>query len=230
MQVTDHFPTGSGAAVAALPADAKFSLSLEERERLRDRVLARLRGKGIKPAMPLWIKQVSENRFLKRVAKYLPWAMLTGSLALKFTIGAPAMLIGASIFGGVSLVMRHLYKRSATVKRMVDKVGKRQCFRLMAGVIFGGSLWMSQTNPVLAQFFQGAEDFFGATFPDAADVIPIVFGVIRALFLIYVAVALIRVVQAARNDDDWQQMARQPVIIVMAVVLGDVLTTLIVGA
>ncbi|MEM9817783.1 MAG: hypothetical protein AAF827_15450, partial [Cyanobacteria bacterium P01_D01_bin.6] len=170
--------------------------------------------------------------FLKKVAKFLPWVILGGSVALRFTIATPAMAIGASIFGAVSLVTRHLYKRSATVKRMIDRVGKRQCFRLIAGLIFGGTLWMSQTSPVFAQaaFFQTAEDFFNNTFPDAADVTPMVFGVIRALFLIYIAVSIIRIVQAARQDEDWQQMARQPVIIVMAIILGDVLAGMVIGA
>ncbi len=55
------------------------------------------------------------------------------------------------------------------------------------------------------------------------------FGVIRALFLVYIAVSLVRVVQSARNDDDWQQLARAPMIIVMAVVIGDVLASLVIG-
>ena len=227
MLATERIPRTEGAAVASLPTSG---LSLEDRARLQDLLKAKLSGHRLAFTCPLWLKKVQDNTFLKKVAKFLPWVVLSGSVALRFTIATPAMAIGASIFGAVSLVTRHLYKRSATVKRMIDRVGKRRCFRLVAGLIFGGTLWMSQTSPIFAQFFQGAEDFFNTTFPDAGDVTPVVFGVIRALFLIYIAVALVRVVQAARNDDDWQQMARQPVIIVMAVVLGDVLTTLVVGA
>lgn len=219
-------PRGGEAAVASL---SPAPLSLEERAKLQQMLFDKFEGKRLAFTMPLWLKKMQENVFLKKVAKYLPWAMLGTTAALRLMIGAPTMAVGFCLLGGVSLVARQLYKRSPALKRMINKVGQRRCFRLMAGLLFGGTLWMSQTSPVYAQFFQGAETFFNATFPDAAAVVPVIFGVIRALFLIYIAVALIRVVQAARNDDDWQQMARQPVIIVMAVVLGDVLTTLVIG-
>ena len=90
-------------------------------------------------------------------------------------------------------------------------------------------LWISQGHPVHAQFFNAAELYFNQTFTGIEATTTVVFGVIRAIFLIYIAVSLVRVIQAARNDDDWQQMARAPVIIVMAVILGDVLTELVVG-
>lgn len=211
-------------AANSLPADTQ--LSVEYRQRLKDRVQDQLRDQWPAFAVPTWLKTCLGSKYIKKAMKLLPWVAFGGTVALRFTMSSPAMAIGACIFGAVSLATR----RSATVQRMIDKVGKRRCFRLVAGLIFGGTLWMSQTSPVFAQFFQGAEDFFNATFPDAGEVVPVVFGVIRALFLIYIAVALVRVVQAARNDDDWQQMARQPIIIVMAVVLGDVLTGLVVGA
>lgn len=231
LAIDTGFKSESGEAATATTA---APLSLEDRARLQEMLSERLRRNKTALTMPLWLKKLQDkiqaNGFLKKVAKFLPWAAFGGVVALRFMVAAPAVAIGACLFGAVSLVARRIYQRSATMKRMIDKVGKRRCFRLVAGLIFGGSLWMSQTSPVFAQFFQGAEDFFNTTFPDAGEVVPVVFGVIRALFLIYIAVALVRVVQAARNDDDWQQMARQPIIIVMAVVLGDVLTGLVVGA
>jgi hypothetical protein len=33
--------------------------------------------------------------------------------------------------------------------------------------------------------------------------VPLIFGVLRAIFVIYIAIAVIRVIVAARNDDDW---------------------------
>jgi len=38
------------------------------------------------------------------------------------------------------------------------------------------------------------------------------------------------VIQAARQDQDWQDLARTPLIIVIAVSLGDILATFITGA
>ena len=87
--------------------------------------------------------------------------------------------------------------------------------------------------PASAQFFQGAEDFISgalaANAPGAADVIALVFNVLRALMLIYLGVSLIRVVQSARNDEDWQTLARTPLIILIAVVVADILTVFITG-
>lgn len=213
------------------------SIDPQLRQRLNEVLEAQLKKTPCPTKMPLWLqrvlKSVQDNKFLKKIAKVLPWAGFGGMVALQFTINAPAAALGVCLFTGASMIFRQVCKRSATMQKMVknidQKMGQRKCLRVIVGLLFGSSLWMQQTNPVFAQFFQGAEDFFTATFPDAGEVVPVIFGVIRALFLIYIAVALVRVIQSARNDDDWQQMARAPVIIVMAVVLGDVLTNLVVG-
>lgn len=84
-------------------------------------------------------------------------------------------------------------------------------------------------EPSQAQFFQGAQDFFDASFPDAGDATAIVFNVLRAIYLIYIAVALIGVVNSVRNNEEWQTAAKTPAIIVAVVTIGDVITTLITG-
>jgi len=67
---------------------------------------------------------------------------------------------------------------------------------------------------------------FGA---NAGDAIPLVFNVLRGLFLLYVAISLVKVINAARQDEDWATIARTPLIIIIAVTAGDILTTLITG-
>ncbi|MEM9807774.1 MAG: hypothetical protein AAF959_21110 [Cyanobacteria bacterium P01_D01_bin.56] len=166
---------------------------------------------------------ITNDRGLRQIVKYLPW-LAFGGIAY-WRLITPPIALGICLLGVGWL----LYQRNAKMQRIVDKIGQRRYFRVLAGLLFGIALWISQTNPVFAQFFQGAEDFFNTTFPGTDTVTPIVFGVIRAIFLIYIAVSLVRVIQAGRNDDDWQQMARAPVIIVLAVILGDVLTGLVVG-
>ena len=59
--------------------------------------------------------------------------------------------------------------------------------------------------------------------------VPLIFGVLRAIFVIYIAIAVIRVLVAARNDDDWSTLARTPLIIVMAIVIGDLMANLVIG-
>ena len=38
-----------------------------------------------------------------------------------------------------------------------------------------------------------------------------------------------KVIQAARQDEDWQNLARTPMIILIAITMGDILASLIVG-
>ena len=86
--------------------------------------------------------------------------------------------------------------------------------------------------PAQAQFLQNAETFIaelltGSNVP--ATLVPLIFGVLRAIFVIYIAIAVIRVLVAARNDDDWTTLARTPLIIVMAIVIGDLMANLVIG-
>jgi hypothetical protein len=81
-----------------------------------------------------------------------------------------------------------------------------------------------------AQFFKNAETWMKGKFTGADKAIEIVFNVLRGLFLIYLGISLVKTIQSARQDQDWQDLARTPLIIVIAVVLGDVLSTFIVGS
>jgi hypothetical protein len=88
--------------------------------------------------------------------------------------------------------------------------------------------------PANAQFFQNAQAwmqvaFGGANNAQTQTVIDLFFNVLRGLFLLYVGVALVQIIQAARNDEDWKNLARTPLIIVLAVFVGDLITGLLVG-
>ena len=80
-----------------------------------------------------------------------------------------------------------------------------------------------------AQFFKNAETWMKGKFTGADKAVEIIFNALRGLFLIYVGISLVKVIQASRQDQDWQDLARTPLIIVIAVVLGDILATFIVG-
>lgn len=84
--------------------------------------------------------------------------------------------------------------------------------------------------PANAQFFQAAEDWMGGAFDGIdADVVTLFFNVLRAIFLLYLGISIVKVIQAARQDEDWQNLARTPFIIVVAVVCADIITGMIVG-
>ena len=88
------------------------------------------------------------------------------------------------------------------------------------------------TAPANAQFMNNAETFFknASYFPSVdTKVVGFIFAVLRGLFLIYLGIGLVRIVQAARNDEDWQTLARTPIIVAITVVIGDILAGLVVG-
>lgn len=90
--------------------------------------------------------------------------------------------------------------------------------------------------PADAQFFNQTEGWLRSSFPmnggtgaGGTDIYKLVFNTLRAIFVLYLAVALVRVIAAARNDEDWQTLARTPLIILITVTMGDILAGLITG-
>lgn len=89
--------------------------------------------------------------------------------------------------------------------------------------------WLNYyTPPAQALFFSAAEDFFNQEFTLSTTATGIVFATLRALYILYIAVSLIGVVNSVRQDDDWQVAARLPILVVVVVTVADVLTELIV--
>jgi len=92
-------------------------------------------------------------------------------------------------------------------------------------------------DPAQAQFFKRAEDFFKTNLSQNAGggggsqaAVSLVFNVLRAVYLLYIAVSLISVINAVRKDEDWQSIARTPLLVVVAVTIADVLTAFIIGS
>jgi len=112
---------------------------------------------------------------------------------------------------------------SATRTRLV-----KSAFLLMLGALVFAFLNLFAT-PAQAQFFQNAEDFFNTTFTSSGAAVPIVFNTLRALYIVYLAVAFIGVFNSVRQDEDWVSAARTPILVVITVTLADILTGLITG-
>ncbi len=89
--------------------------------------------------------------------------------------------------------------------------------------------------PASAQFFNNAQTWLIDNFPNATgnpqtqQTIETVFNIIRALFLLYIAISIVNIIQAVRRDEDWATPARTPFIMVVAVFAADVLTGLVAG-
>jgi hypothetical protein len=102
--------------------------------------------------------------------------------------------------------------------------------------IFSG-FWLDYfADPAQAQFFKKAEDFFQNTLTQGSGTtnntqapISLVFNILRAIYLLYIAGSLVSVINAVRKDEEWQSMARTPLLVVIAVTIADVLTGFIIG-
>ncbi len=127
---------------------------------------------------------------------------------------------------------------------VIPKIGKpinlpQHKIKILQTLIFAAILslfWLDYfADPATAQFFGKAENFFKNTLTQGSQqtgtiaAISLVFNVLRALYLLYVAVALIGVINAVRKDEDWQVVARTPLLVVIAVTIADVLTSFITG-
>ena len=96
--------------------------------------------------------------------------------------------------------------------------------------------WLVATsNPATAQFLNNAQAFFEESFANTegaetdTELFGLIFNSLRGVFVVYLAISIIKVVAAARQDEDWQSLARTPMIILISVTLGDVLAGLIIG-
>jgi energy-coupling factor transporter transmembrane protein EcfT len=101
------------------------------------------------------------------------------------------------------------------------------------------AMWSTTfVEPANAQLLFQAEEFFkeklfgavgGSGLTLADTTIGVVFACMRALYILYLAVAIIGVVNAVRQDEDWQTAARTPLLIFVCVTAADMLTQFIVG-
>ncbi|NEO70488.1 hypothetical protein [Moorena sp. SIO3H5] len=113
------------------------------------------------------------------------------------------------------------------IQRLVRKYGLGACLFLFTFLWF---MLDFTAAPAHAQFFQVAEDWLTSAIPEVdAELVSLVFNVLRALFLIYLGISLVKVVNAAQQDDDWKTLARTPIIILIVVTLGDLLAGYITG-
>jgi len=106
---------------------------------------------------------------------------------------------------------------------------------LTAGLTTGLVLLSGSFSPAQAQFLQSAEQaateltsgLGGGT--DISPVITFIFGALRLLLIVYMAVALIQIVNSARQGEEWKDLARTPLLIVLVVIIGDFIANIVVG-
>lgn len=155
----------------------------------------------------------------------------TGLMLVDISLHNMVMASLAFLTAGVALMPKEANSLLANFEKWQKKYGVNlyTVIFCLVGTIF---LLDMASAPANAQFLKNAETFFqdAKYFPGIdPKVTGFIFAVLRGLFLLYLGISLVQVVQKARNDEDWQTIARTPIIVAITVVVGDVLAGLVVG-
>lgn len=160
----------------------------------------------------------------------LACTILLGAISLKSPVLLFCLLMGSLI----SVVLHQIGRQVNLPRRQVIFL------QVVAVAVILACFWLDYfADPAQAQFFKRAEDFFRTNLTQGTSnttnitgtqaAISLIFNVMRALYLLYIAIALIGVINAVRRDDDWQNVARTPLLVVIAVTIADVLTGFVIG-
>ncbi|MBI1242190.1 MAG: hypothetical protein GC195_11820 [Nostoc sp. RI_552] len=137
-------------------------------------------------------------------------------------------LLGGSL---IAIVMEQIGQQVHLPKRWLILL------QILAVSVILSLFWLDYfAAPAQAQFFGRAENFFRSTLSEGTGgnnnsqtTISLIFNVLRSIYLLYIAVSLIGVINALRKDEDWQSIARIPLLVVVAVTIADVLTGFVIG-
>ena len=167
------------------------------------------------------------------------------SLAEKFTMGVLCLgLISFTILNNISALFPPfipLVLIAVTIVLIQPYLSRRKGFSLRkvyftAIGILTTVMFNVATHPADAQFMEKAKTFFTNSFKDSSgsattisQLIALTFNVLRGIYVIYLAVSLMGIFNSMRNDEDWMTAARTPMIVLISVTIGDLLSGLITG-
>lgn len=167
-------------------------------------------------------------RLIESVPFMIACAVFLSVISLKSPILLFCLLVGSLI----TIIIQQIGQQVHLPKRWLILL------QILAVAIVLSLFWLDYfAVPAQAQFFKRAEDFFKLNLTTQGDTagnngtqaVSLIFNVLRAVYLLYIAVSLVGVINAVRKDEDWQTIARTPLLVVVAVTIADVLTGFIIG-
>lgn len=189
-------------------------------------------GIGLRAMMSrFWSKEVRTQ-----LRKLAPWLISGAILGLNLVLHAPLFILGATIAALTIRIVKGIIKSNPLCQKvwtmLLEKTGIPESKLPWLSTCFASGAWVSATAPSQALFFSAAEQYVQQIFSVSGvagidTFVPLIFGTLRVIFCIYIGIALIRVINGFRNDEDWTTAARVPLIVVLCIVIGDALTTLI---
>ncbi len=163
-------------------------------------------------------------------------AVFLSAISLKSPVLLFCLIVGSFVTIVTQQIAQQVHLSARYHRRWSPRASRILLQILAAGIIFF-CLWLDYSiAPADAQFFRRAEDFFKTTLTQGStnnnsqnNVISLIFNILRAIYLLYIAVSLVGVINAVRKDEDWQTIARIPLLVIVAVTIADVLTGFIIG-
>ncbi|AUB38805.1 hypothetical protein COO91_04780 [Nostoc flagelliforme CCNUN1] len=153
-------------------------------------------------------------------------AVLVSVISLKSPILLFCLLVGSLI----AVIIQQIGQQVNLPRRSLI------ILQILAAAVILSLYWLDWfAAPAQAQFFGEAERFFKRNLGGAQaggggeTAISLIFNVLRAIYLLYIAISLVGVINAVRKDEDWQSIARTPLLVVVAVTVADVLTRFVIG-
>jgi hypothetical protein len=200
------------------------------------------------------IKQQSLKQWYKLIPMEYFLSMAFGVILLQLIVikGVTGIgeVVGFMLFSSIVIIYCGLTYTPLTYKKWLRKGGTYPTVGAIAFVILFAGLMVDSSN---AQFLNGAESFIknslcqsllqaatgaggqgtnNASTTQAQDMVGMTglfFTVLRVIMILYILTSIIKILNAAREDEDWKALAKTPLIVVIALVIGDSLVALVTG-
>ncbi|MBW4651712.1 MAG: hypothetical protein KME20_01430 [Kaiparowitsia implicata GSE-PSE-MK54-09C] len=171
-------------------------------------------------------------------------SVLSRSAAAGYLVGGIVCFFMSQAFVGFCLCLAAVYadpkgylKLQSLWSGMFKRMGLSPAHAtgLVFGIAAGGFIVLAWVEPAHAQFFGNAETFFTEMLDGSelgaggTAIVEIVMNTIRALFIIYLIFGLVSVINAARQGEEWKDLAKTPFMVLVCGILGDVLVGAIAG-
>lgn len=187
-----------------------------------------------------WISRFWKQEWTAKVRKAAPWLISGTILGINLWIQAPTFVLGALMVGMTIRVVKSIVRSNPFCQKiwqkLLDQAGIKEEKLAMLTAAFAGGSWMTVSSPSHAILFDRAQTYATTLFNNAGGttavtaLVPLIFGILRLIFVLYIGIAIIRCINAFRNEEDWTTAARIPVVVVFSIFVGDALTNMVVPA
>ena len=174
----------------------------------------------------------------KRKNIYPLMVATTSAMLLDMVLNASLISVATSVIWTLGLSALAWRSELELIFKLLAKLNRKYNLATVVFTLVGSFFLLDAlSQPASAFFFQNVETWMIRVFTQTSSqnpinglntVISLVFNVLRGLFLLYLGIGLVKVIQAAREDEDWQMLARTPMVILMAVTVGNTLANLII--